>query len=157
MTDDFTVIRLPEFPIAGYKHHVPPEVGWKLAGSGSDKRVCRHVSLRAEPENPQDSHAVAVYLRNHRIGYLPSSSDHGFDLSQIEFAKAFFLAGKLSDDFREQHDLPSDRKIWYNAYLEITISVPPKIGVRRLRRCGWSGFDRWNRKTNSWRHVSYND
>jgi hypothetical protein len=51
--------------IAGYQYHQGPEFE-------SDFEPGTDFSLRHEPENPFDDHAVAVYYNNNRIGFIPN-------------------------------------------------------------------------------------
>ncbi|MCL6430953.1 MAG: HIRAN domain-containing protein [Anaerolineae bacterium] len=56
--------RLERFCIAGFRYYEGPGLVTRLR-SGDP------LTLRAEPDNPHDPRAVAVYFGRHKLGYVP--------------------------------------------------------------------------------------
>ena len=56
--------RLERFHIAGFRYYEGPEVVTRLRPGDA-------LMLRAEPDNPHDPRAVAVYSGRHKLGYVP--------------------------------------------------------------------------------------
>jgi len=66
-TDDRTIL-LQESPIAGFQYY-KGEVIWPNLGVG------KRLSLVRESFNEYDSDAVAVYFRNHKLGFVPQTEN----------------------------------------------------------------------------------
>lgn len=94
-------VTLFDFAIAG---------GWfhGLKDVRDDLSVGERLTLRAEPENPHDPHAVAVHLRGGgRLGYVPRAANEAVALllrkdAPIEAG----IVGHL--DIRRAADIPDD-------------------------------------------------
>lgn len=57
-------VTLQESPVNGFQYYDGEKLLPRL-------RAGKRLSLRREPQNPYDGRAVAVYLRNRKLGYLP--------------------------------------------------------------------------------------
>ena len=56
---------LMDFHVAGFAHHD----GLRVI---EDLKLGTKVDLRFEPDNPHDTHAVAIYYEDVKIGYIPT-------------------------------------------------------------------------------------
>ncbi|GCF94834.1 restriction endonuclease [Enterococcus florum] len=65
---------LVDFHLAGFAYHDGLEVIEKLT-------LGKSVTLAAEPDNPHDPYAVAVFFRGYKLGYVPSGKNE--HLSQL--------------------------------------------------------------------------
>lgn len=65
---------LVDFHLAGFAYHDGLEVIEELT-------LGKSVSLVAEPDNPHDPNAVAVFFQGHKLGYVPSGKNER--LSQL--------------------------------------------------------------------------
>ncbi len=59
-----TTAPILRLPLAGFQHHSAPRL-WPLLDQGLRLR------LRREPGNPHDPNAIALYLGDHKLGYIP--------------------------------------------------------------------------------------
>ena len=60
--------KLSSFHIRGFQH-------WDGALVLSELKAGDELALMAEPDNPYDSEAIAVYFKNTKLGYVPSDEN----------------------------------------------------------------------------------
>jgi hypothetical protein len=83
------------FHIAGLTYYDAVDVFEEL-------RVGKTLILKAEPENPFDGNAVAIYYGETKLGYIPASQNEQFS-KLLRFGHGDIFEAKISQRNEEAH------------------------------------------------------
>ena len=84
-----------DFHIAGFTY-------WEGLEVIGDLKTGTELTLKGEPVNPYDSEAVAVYLGNNKIGYVPKTMNS--DISKfLHFGHSDLFEVKVSQIDMDEH------------------------------------------------------
>jgi hypothetical protein len=84
-----------DFYIAGFTY-------WDGLDAIGDIKLGTEVILKGEPDNPYDPEAVAIFVGDHKIGYMPK--DRNAEISKfLYFGHSDVFEAKISSIFPDKH------------------------------------------------------
>lgn len=118
-----STFEMDRFFIAGFQHHDGPRFLEELA-LGQDLTIVR------EPFNPHDSRAVALCLRNRRIGYVPMKRNHA--IARLVDQEAPLTCRVTAVD--------RCANLWEAVEVSIAIDVPKAETIAPVKKRWWFGI-----------------